>query len=76
MASVAFQGFRPELIAFLQDLAANNNREWFLAHRQAYEECLLEPAREFVMAMGHCLPKLGEHIHAEPKIRGSIFAIM
>src|ERR1700674_3689180 len=75
MASVAFQGFRPELIAFLQDLAANNNREWFLAHRQAYEEYLLEPAREFVMAMGQCLPKLGETIHAEPKIHGSIFAI-
>ena len=70
-----FDGFRTELITFLKELGANNNREWFQAHRSDYENYLLEPAREFVLAMGECLPKLGENIHAEPKIHGSIFAI-
>ncbi len=75
MASVGFQGFPPESIQFLRDLADNNTREWFEAHRQGYEQYLLEPARAFVMGMRECLPKLGADIHAEPKIRGSIFAI-
>jgi uncharacterized protein (TIGR02453 family) len=75
MASVAFEGFRPELIEFLSQLGRNNNREWFQAHRQEYERYLVEPARTFVMAMGDCLSQLGSGIHAEPRIRGSIFAI-
>jgi uncharacterized protein (TIGR02453 family) len=70
-----FGGFRPELLEFLADLRANNTREWFEAHRGAYEAYLLRPAREFVVAMGECLPALGEGIHAEPRVRGSIFAI-
>src|ERR1700681_2431213 len=72
---MTFDGFRLELLEFLRNLGDNNNREWFLAHRQDYAQYLLEPAREFVLAMGECLPRLGEDIHAEPKVRGSIFAI-
>jgi uncharacterized protein (TIGR02453 family) len=72
---VTFNGFARELIAFLEELRANNTREWFAAHRQDYEQHFLEPAREFVLAMGEYLPRLGQHIHAEPKVRGSIFAI-
>jgi hypothetical protein len=37
-------------------------------------ELIVDPAREFVLAMGECLPQLGSHMHAEPKVRGSIFA--
>ena len=75
MGEVAFQGFKPELLEFLSGLRANNNRAWFEAHRGDYETHLLEPAREFVSAMGECLKTLGSDIHAEPRVRGSIFAI-
>jgi hypothetical protein len=36
-------------------------------------ELIVDPAREFVLAMGECLPQLGSHMHAEPKVRGSMF---
>jgi uncharacterized protein (TIGR02453 family) len=72
---MSFEGFRRELIDFLTELGKNNNREWFQAHRWEYDNYLVEPAREFVMAMGDCLRELDSGIHAEPRIRGSIFAI-
>jgi uncharacterized protein (DUF2461 family) len=72
---MSFEGFRPELIDFLSELAQNNNREWFQTHRDDYEHYLVEPAREFVVALGDCLKSLGSDSHAEPHIRGSIFAI-
>ena len=76
MASVAsFSGLKPQLLEFLQELKANNSKEWFQAHRVEYESYLLEPARQFVLAMSHQFRTLGEDIHAEPKVYGSIFAI-
>jgi uncharacterized protein (TIGR02453 family) len=72
---MTFQGFRPELIDFLNGLSVNNNIEWFDGHREQYENYYLEPAREFVVAMAECFSQLGSDIHAEPKVRGSIFAI-
>ena len=75
VAPTTFGGFRPELLEFLRELRGNNSREWFTAHRGEYETLLLEPAREFVVAMADWLPKLGSDIHAEPKVHGSILAI-
>ena len=72
---MSFGGFPRELIDYLTELGKNNNREWFEAHRGDYECHLLEPAREFVNVMGECLKALGADIHAEPRVRGSIFAI-
>lgn len=68
-------GFTPEVLGFLRELRDNNSREWFQAHRLEYEQHLLEPAREFVVIMGDRLKALGDDIHAEPRIHGSIFAI-
>ena len=72
---MSFAGFPRELIYFLSELRKNNDREWFQAHRAEYENFLVEPAREFVVALGDCLSSLGSGIHAEPRVRGSIFAI-
>ena len=71
----SFTGFGPDLLEFLADLRDNNSREWFSAHRAQYARALLEPARGFVLAMRELLPRLGEDLHAEPKIHGSILAI-
>lgn len=43
-----FTGFSQNASAFLRDLAANNNKAWFEAHRQEYEEHLLEPLKALV----------------------------
>jgi uncharacterized protein (TIGR02453 family) len=36
----------PEALAFLRELENNNDRDWFRAHRQRYEQYLVAPARE------------------------------
>lgn len=38
-----FSGFRPAALRFLRDLARNNRREWFVAHREIYELELQQP---------------------------------
>ena len=43
-----FSGFKPECLTFLHNLAANNSRVWFEAHRHEYEEHLLEPLKALV----------------------------
>jgi len=69
---MAFAGFSPELLTFLAELGRNNRRDWFQEHRDEYESLLLEPARDFVEAMGE---RLGPELHADPRVGGSIFRI-
>jgi uncharacterized protein (TIGR02453 family) len=72
---VAFEGFPREGLAFLANLARNNERAWFHAHREEYEEYVLEPARDLVEALGAELQRFAPDVHAEPKVGGSIFRI-
>jgi uncharacterized protein (TIGR02453 family) len=69
---MAFAGFAPELLSFLAELGRNNDRDWFHAHREEYEGLLLEPARDFVEALG---AELGPHFNADPRVGGSIMRI-
>jgi uncharacterized protein (TIGR02453 family) len=67
-----FGGFPQELVRFLAGLREHNEREWFNAHRDEYERFVLEPARDFVEAMGE---ELGPEVHTDPRVNGSIFRI-
>lgn len=40
-----FEGFAPGCLDFLRDLAANNERAWFLANKPVYEREVLAPLR-------------------------------
>ena len=51
-----FTGFPPEAIAFFKRLARHNNREWFLAHKDVYEQSCREPMKALVADLG---PGLG-----------------
>lgn len=75
VSATAFRGFPRQLGTFLRELGANNNREWFQAHSDEYHTVVVEPARQFVCQMAMLLPELGQNLHAEPKVRGSIFTI-
>lgn len=46
-----FTGFSPETIDFLWGIRLNNNRDWFLAHKDAYMETLYHP----MLALGERL---------------------
>lgn len=41
-----FQGFTPETIDFLWGIRFNNERNWFEAHKEAYQTTLYEPMKE------------------------------
>ena len=40
-----FQGFTPETFDFLWGIRMNNNRDWFLQHKQQYIDSLYEPMK-------------------------------
>jgi uncharacterized protein (TIGR02453 family) len=68
--------FGPELFSFLEDLRANNDREWFAANKRRYEEHLLEPALEFVEAFRPRLERISPHFRADARPSGgSLFRI-
>lgn len=68
--------FGPELFDFLRDLKANNEKPWFEANRDRYEEALLGPCKTFVLAFRPRLREISSHFQAEPTIRGgSLFRI-
>lgn len=54
----SFRGFPPAATHFLRDLEANNDRDWFQAHKQAYLEAILAPAQSFVVTLGERLQKV------------------
>lgn len=53
-------GFPPEAMVFLQGLRDNNDRAWFAAHRNVYEDALKAPGEAFAEAMRARLEALTE----------------
>lgn len=72
---MTFKGFSPETLIFFTDLAANNNKTWFEAHRRDYDNFVMEPSREFVITLGERLRKLAPNVMADPRVNKSIFRI-
>ena len=70
-----FSGFPRRYFTFFNQLKKNNTREWFEEHRGDYDEFVLHPAREFVIAMGEKLLKIAPGVNAIPKINQSLFKI-
>ena len=70
-----FNGFPRQYFAFYNQLEKNNSKEWFMKHREDYDEFVLHPAREFVIAMGKKLRKIAPEVNAIPKINKSLFKI-
>jgi len=70
-----FEGFSPECIDFYRDLTKNNETGWFNSHRDDYDRYVLEPSRQFVLAMGDRLYTLAPGIVADPKVNRSLFRI-
>ncbi len=66
----------PALFAFLRDLAANNDRDWFNTNKDRYIEKVQEPALEFITDFGKRLAKISPHFTADARVQGgSLFRI-
>jgi uncharacterized protein (TIGR02453 family) len=68
--------FGPGLMRFLRDLDANNNRAFFEANKDRYEEQVRGPALDFIRAIAPHIEKLSPHLVAsDKKVGGSLMRI-
>lgn len=70
-----FIGFPPGTPRFLADLATNNNREWFEAHRPDYGRLWLAPALSFASAAGARIRGIRPGVTVDPRVNGNVFRI-
>lgn len=64
-AREGFQGFPADAAAFFAELAAHNNRDWFLANRHRHEAAVLAPAAALIESLNlafavHDVPLRGD----------------
>ena len=68
--------FSKQTFGFLEALVENNNREWFEAHRQEYEDVVRTPALAFISDMANEMPAISPHFRAiSKKVGGSLMRI-
>jgi uncharacterized protein (TIGR02453 family) len=65
-----FDGFPHDCIPFMEELARNNNRDWFNDNKQRYESLVREPALMFIEGMADGLKKISPHFTAIAKKSG------
>jgi uncharacterized protein (TIGR02453 family) len=73
--TLMFSGFPKGTFTFLRGLSRDNSKVWFDAHRKEYELYYMEPARQFVAALGPRLMEIEPGVRYEPKVNKSIFRI-
>lgn len=62
-----FAGFPPGAVKFLRQLKRNNNRAWFLAHKDVYEQRIKAPMFELVLALGTAMQSFAPELVTDPK---------
>jgi uncharacterized protein (TIGR02453 family) len=66
-----FSAFPQETISFYRDLEANNNRDWFMEHKQDYLDYVQTPAIAFIGTMGARLKAIAPNIIADLRTNGA-----
>lgn len=69
-SGVETRPFSKATFRFLADLEANNERPWFQANRERYEQAVVAPALAFIGAMAPHLARISKHFDAVPKRTG------
>ncbi|WP_299083002.1 DUF2461 domain-containing protein [uncultured Ruegeria sp.] len=64
-----FDCFSPEAVGFLQDLKANNTKDWFAANKATYETHLKAPSKQFADDMALALGDLTGQNHGSKIFR-------
>jgi uncharacterized protein (TIGR02453 family) len=68
--------FTADLFAFLAELSANNNRDWFEANKVRYEGAVRGPFLHFIADLAPQLETISPHLIADPRpVGGSFFRI-
>jgi uncharacterized protein (TIGR02453 family) len=70
------RSFSPALFAFMRELREHNDRDWFAANKQRYEEDVREPAFAFIGAFAPHLARISPRFVADSRpTGGSLFRI-
>lgn len=68
--------FRTATLDFLQDLEVHNDRAWFQANRQRYEDDVKAPMLRLITDLQQPLRRVSRHVVADPRVQGgSMFRI-
>jgi len=68
--------FTPAFFEFFEELARNNNREWFQRNKQRYESRVRDPTLAFIADLAPHLRKLSKYYVPDPRPSGgSMFRI-
>jgi uncharacterized protein (TIGR02453 family) len=59
--------FSPKALSFLRALKRNNNREWFKARKEEYEELLRTPMINLIERLAADFQRFAPHLVANPK---------
>lgn len=70
-----FEGFTPETLSFLIDLALNNSRDWFWENHDRYEKSILDPFRSLVFSLGDFMRTIDPHFEITPAVGKTISRI-
>ncbi|MCE5267908.1 MAG: TIGR02453 family protein [Planctomycetaceae bacterium] len=71
-----FEKFEPSLFDFLDQLADNNNRPWFLANKHRYEQDVLQPAMAFIRAFRPRLERISPYfVASDRRVGGSLMRV-
>ncbi|MFO7699961.1 MAG: TIGR02453 family protein [Acidimicrobiia bacterium] len=62
--------FSPAMFTFLNDLTANNNREWWEENKDRYVRLIRDPAKEFIADFEPRLQAISEHFVADTRTNG------
>jgi len=71
--SAEFAGFPVETIRFLRALKRNNDRDWFMAHKDQYESFIKAPSLSLIEALKPGLKKITPLVVASPRCLGRIY---
>lgn len=73
---VRYTGFEKRTIRFLEELQANNEREWFKANKSRYEDDVLDVALRFIISMQDPLADIAPRFTAVPtRVGGSLMRV-
>lgn len=68
--------FNQRSLTFLRQLARNNEKAWFQAHRADYEALVREPFERLLVVLQPALEKVSPQFRADPaRVGGSLFRI-
>jgi uncharacterized protein (TIGR02453 family) len=60
--------FTPDTLRFLRALKRHNDREWFRAHREAYERHVRGPMLAIIEQLARDVPRFAPHLVVSPKV--------